>query len=408
MSATSSERDAKCPAHVPSELWWDNSLANFARESDDPFLKVSQLHAGPELIYASGMTRGRPGWVPTSFSVLEQVFLHAEDFSSGTTNDATLLLGVDWKLNPLEIDPPEHSKYRRILQPLFQPSAVSKLEDYVRQTARELIVRFEDKGSCEFIGDFASLFPSYIFLELMGLPKEMLPQFLTWETSFMRGETLDIRITAVRSIKDYLEAYIEQRGREPRRDDLVDTIMHAEVDGRNMTRGEVMGMCFLLYLGGLDTVLSSLGWHYRYLASHPELQQQLIAEPSLIPGAVDDFLRAFGVTGTYRTVMRDRQLAGVQLKQGDLILVGTYLACRDARQYSDPDRVDPLRKARHLSLATGPHNCLGVHLARLELRVVLEEFLSRFRNIRIPEGEEASWHTDGVWGVDRLPLTWDR
>jgi cytochrome P450 len=398
----------KLPEHVDAKLFWDHDLTHYSSELDDPYVAVSRLYDGPELLYARSLSRGEPGWLPTRYALVEEIFTRAGDFQSGGTQDASKLLGVDWLLNPLEIDPPDHAKYRRVLQPWFQPSAIRKYEPMVRRVAIELISKFEDSGRCDFIEDFASPFPSYIFLELMGLPKDMLGQFLHWESEFMRAPTMERRVQAARDIKDYLESYVEQRRAEPRRHDLVDHILHAEVDGRPMNHGEVMGMCMVLYLGGLDTVLSSLGWHFRYLARHPELQRQLQQDPDLIPGAVEDFLRAFGVTATLRMVTRDLEFHGVSMKQGEFVAVPTYLAGRDPSQYREPGLIDPLRRPRHMTLATGVHNCLGIHLAKRELTVVLEEWLKRFDNIRIPEGEQEIWHAVGVWGVNYLPLTWDR
>lgn len=405
--ATQAPAAIAAPDHVPADRVWDHDIDHFAAELDDPFEAVSRLHDGPELIWARGGSRGMPAWVPTRYSLIEEVFLDAERFMSGDSNDAAELLGVDWRLNPLEIDPPAHRAYRQILQPYFLPSAINTMEPMVRKVATDLISEFEDEGGCEFIEQFAALFPSYIFLELMGLPRSMLPQFLEWENAFMRAPDMMDRVGAARAIKDYLETYLEERRSDPR-DDLVTAILTAEVDGRPLDEGEIMGMAMVLYLGGLDTVMSSLGWYFRYLAGDQELQARLRDNPSLIPGAVDDLLRAFGVTGTRRTVTRDMTFHGIDLKKGDWILVPTYLASRDPAQYESPHRIDPTRKARHLTLATGVHNCLGIHLAKREIKVVLEEWLARFSNIRIPEGEEAQWHTQGVWGVHHLPLVWDR
>ncbi len=401
------DHPATRPEHVPEHLFWDHAIAEFATEMDDPYKAVARHYDGPEIIYARSATRGKPGWIPTRFHLIEEVFVRAEDFISSKTDSVSTLLGVDWVLNPLEIDPPDHMKYRKVLQPWFQPSAIARLGDRISQACAELIGKFADKGRCEFVGDFASLLPSYIVLDLMGLPRGMLGQFLEWEHTFMRAPDVMERVGAIRAIKDYLEDTVKARRAAPRQDDLLDLTLHAEVDGRPMTHEEVMGMVMVLYIGGLDTVTSSLGWYFRHLALNPQLQQQLRDDSSLIPGAVDDLLRAYGVTDTGRTVSRDLELGGVKMKQGDWIIVPTYLAGRDPAQYDRPDVVDPHRKARHVTLATGVHNCLGIHLAKREIRITLEEWLKRCPNFRIPAGAEAKWHVEGVWGVSELPLEWD-
>ncbi|MBA3053523.1 MAG: cytochrome P450 [Sphingomonadales bacterium] len=401
------DHPATRPEHVPEHLFWDHDLDQFAMELDDPYKSVARLYDGPEIIYARATSREMPGWVPTRHDLIEEVFLRAEDFISSQNYSVSKLLDVEWVLNPLEIDPPAHMMYRKVLQPWFQPSAIARLGDRVRQVCGELIDKFAGTGRCEFIGDFASKLPSYIALDLIGLPREMLGQFMEWEHGFMRAPDVMERVAAIRAIKDYLQETIDARRGAPRQDDLIDLIIHAEVDGRPLDNGEVMGMVMVLYIGGLDTVTSSLGWHFRHLARDPGLQQALREDGSLIPGAVDDLLRAYGVTDTGRTVARDLELGGVKMKAGDWIVVPTYLASRDPRHYDRPDVVDPQRKGRHLTLASGVHNCLGIHLAKQEIRITLEEWLKRCPNFRIPEGAAVKWHVQGVWGVSELPLEWD-
>jgi cytochrome P450 len=154
-------------------------------------------------------------------------------------------------------------------------------------------------------------------------------------------------------------------------------------------------------------VYSTLGWIMRHLAGDQALQQRLRDNPQDIPKAVEEFARAFGVAAPHRNVKEDFTFHGVFMKKDDVVLMPTYMASRDPRAYENPHVIEIDRKARHLTFATGPHACAGIHLAKRELRVVIEAFLSRFRNIRIPEGENYAYHTGGVLGVDRLPLEWD-
>lgn len=396
------------PAHVPPELAWDGVISEFAAAFDDPFIGTSEhLHAGPDILYARGHFRDLPGWLLTRHDHIGEAYSNHELFSSADWAQTRQLLGVDWALNPLEIDPPMHDAYRDVLKPFFSPGAVNRLDGRVRQICRELIAAFEDKGGCEFIADFASLFPSYIFLSLMGMPREKLPQFLHWEHMYFRGETQEVRIEGLQAIFAYMTSYAAERRADPG-DDLMSAIVTAQIDGRLLDDGEVMGMAMVLYTGGLDTVLSSLGWYFRHLARDPALQARLKARPADIPHAVDEFLRAFGITNNRRLVTRDCEFHGVQMKKGDWISLPNYLASRDAREFADPHVIDIDRRPRHVTLARGIHFCLGAHLARREIKIVLEEFLSRFSNIRIPQGERERWHTQAVWGVDYLPLEWDR
>ena len=391
------------PDHVPASLYCDLDLKEFAAQFEDPFVGIQALQDRGEVIYVSDIGRGASGWLPTRYDVLNDIFMDAKRFSSADNIGVGPLMGVDWRLNPLEYDPPAHMGYRQVLQPFFLPSAVNGYDDLIRGVARELIARFADKRQINFVEDFASLFPSYVFLDLLGLPREELPQFFEWEHAFTRSPDMAVRAAGARSILHYLEAYVERRRSEPR-DDLVTGIINGQVKGRPLDHGEIMGMVMVLYFGGLDTVLSSLGWYFRYLALDQELQARLRAAPQDIPGTVDDLLRAFGVTGTRRTVVEDLEIRGVAMKQGDIVLMPTFLACRDDRQFADPHRVDPDRKARHLTLATGPHNCLGAHLAKREIKIVLEEWLAHIPTFRVAEGKPQRWDAAGVWAMTELWL----
>jgi cytochrome P450 len=395
------------PSHIPAHLVWEPHIDEFALEGADPFQGVARLHDGPDIIWSRQGTRNKPAWILTRHADIQSAFMDPARFSSGVNSDAADLLGVDWRLNPLEIDPPAHRLYRNLLQKWFQPSAINALEPRMREIARMLIARFENRSGCEFIEEFASQFPSYIFLAIMGMPNERLGEFLRWEGLYMRGADVSIRVDAIRNIMKFLELFIEARRGDPR-DDLVSAILGAEIDGRPLNHGEVMGMCMVLYLGGLDTVLSSLGWYMRHLAIDQPLQARLRDDPALIPDAANELLRAFGVTATRRAVTEDLEFQGVVMRAGDSVMLPTYLAGRDPREYSNPHAIDIDRpERRHVTLATGVHNCLGSHLARREIKIVLEEMLGRFRNIRIPKDARVSWHTKGVWGVNHLPLEWD-
>lgn len=404
--ATAFKRVDWAPDHVPVELCWDHDINTFAGELDDPFVAVSRMHDGPPIVWARATSHGQPAWVPTRYALIQEIFLDAKRFSSDQNIGVGRMMGVDWQLNPLEIDPPEHMAYRQVLQPWFQPSAINRLEPAIRRVASDLLSEFENKGGCEFIEDFAAQFPSRVFLELMGLPTSMLEQFFVWEHAFIRSTDPMERVNAAVSIKDYLAGYLEERRSDPR-DDIVTGILTAEIKGRPLNHGEMMGMAMVLYFGGLDTVLSSIGWYMAHIAKDQVLQQRLRDDPASIPAVIEEMLRAYGVVGTHRTVTEDLEFHGIHMKKGDRVLMPGYLASRDPAQYDDPHRIDPDRKARHLTLATGPHNCLGAHLARREIKVVLEEFLARFANIRIPAGEAVAWQTQGIWAVTQLPLTWD-
>ncbi|WP_373097294.1 cytochrome P450 [Zhongshania sp.] len=393
------------PDHVPENLVWRHSIDEFTRELDDPYLAGARLHNGPDIIWAQNAVLGKPAWVLTRHALIQEAYLAPDVFSSDRQNLA--LLGVDWKLNPLEYDPPEHQAYRKILNPFFTPRAMAELDVSVREVCDTLIAKFADLGGCEFISEFAEQFPSYIFLDFMGMPRDKLNDFLEWERVMIQAADPMKKFTAMKSVLTYMETYVEEQRNNPTTD-LMKGLFSARMDnGSPLSEGEIMGMCYLLYIGGLDTVFSALGWILRHLALDNPLQERLRANPQDIPQAVEELMRAYPVATTHREVKRDIHFHGVDMRVGDWVLFPTFLAARDPRVYDNPHVVDIDRRARHITFATGPHLCLGVHLARRELKTVVEAFLSRFKNIRIASGEHYSFHTGGVFGVDRLPLEWD-
>lgn len=401
-------RSFDIPSHVPKELFWNNSLEEFCHQGDDPFVAAARLHAleNPGLLYVRDLGRGVPGWMFTRYSTIEQGFQDWERFSSRRGSSAiSRLLGVDWYLIPLEVDPPQHQAYRRIIQPFFSAPAVDRLEEPVREMCHALIGKFERRGWCEFIGEFALQFPSSVFLALVGLPAEMQPQFLDWERDIFRGEPAE-RVTAARALLHYLEEFVARQRRRPK-SDLLKAIFTAEIDGRPLHEDEILGMLYLLYIGGLDTVYSALGFIFRHLALDHSLQVRLRASPGDTQKAVEELLRAFAVAAPSRTVAMDCEWHGVAMKKGDNVLLPTWLAARDPRVYQDPHVIDIDRVSRNLTFASGPHACVGLRLARREIRLVLESFVARFRNIRMIPGEAYEYHT-GQFGVDRLMLHWDR
>lgn len=407
---TSLVRPDYVPDHVPADLIWDHDLNEFARGLADPYRMGDHLRAtGKPLLYTRGATRGQPGWVPTGYAVMSEIFMDAENFSSHNQVGISEMLGTSISLIPLETDPPAHRGLRGVITPVLGPAAVARLEPMVRAICVELISAFEKAGDCDFMGDFAVPFPSYVFLELTGLPREMLPRFLEWEHRFIRGADPMDRMAALKEIAAYLAQHIEKRrsGVDPQRNDIIDAVLGATVEGKPLNRDQTLSICLTFYLGGLDTVMASLGWHMHYLATHPELQDQLRAEPKLIPAAVDEFYRAFGVTTTRRYLVRDMEFHGVQLRKGDRVLMPTSIAGRDPAMFENPDVVDPRRGGRPLTFATGIHNCAGAHLARREARYVIEEFLKRFRNIRVAPGKKPIYQTNGTWAFEYLPIQWD-
>lgn len=394
------------PGHVRPDLVWKQRFDAFTAEGDDPFLAVSRLHDGPPLVWSHDAAYGRPGWIATRSQVIADVFLDPATFSAERKGMIAEMLGEPVLLNPIEIDPPAHHGYRRNLNPVFTPKAIGELGEAVRASCHALIDRFAAAGECDFIRQFAVPFPTHIFLDLMALPRERAGDFLHWEEDLMRAADPIQRVAAARAIYAYLCEHKARQMAAPA-NALNRAITEGQFEGRALSHHEMMGMYYVLWVGGLDTVYSTLGWAMRHLATHPELQQQLRADPALIPQAVEEFTRAFAVVVTHRQVARDCEFHGANLKAGEEIHLPLMLANRDPAIFADPHRIDIGRRPRHLGFGTGVHSCLGVHLAKRELVTVIASFLERFRSIRLKPGEASRHHTGRTFGLDYLPLEFE-
>jgi cytochrome P450 len=394
------------PDHVPEALAWDQAYNDFtASGGDDPFLTLSALHDGPGMLWCRRIDPWNSGWLPTRHALIREVLTDSETFSSVGDVAFMSAIGLDWRLVPLEYDPPDHHLYRKALEPFFSPSAVNEMDGAVRAICDQLIDGFGGPA-CEFIGEFAEKFPSYVFLDIMGMPRERLPQFLEWERGMLHGQTRETQAEAMAAILAYLQEFIRDQ-RDAPTSALMKSVMSARYNDRPLTETEILSICYVMYIGGLDTVYSTLGWILWSLARDQPLQDRLRAHPEDMTKAIDELLRAFSVTGSQRRVARDVDFHGVQLRKGDRVLIALALAGRDPAVYADPHVVDIDRPVRHIAFGTGAHTCLGLRLAKREIRIVLESFLSRFRRIRIPDGARHAFHTGVVIGIDRLPLAWD-
>lgn len=334
---------------------------------------------------------------------------HPEVFSSAP---GAVDIGQDQPLIPLQVDPPDHAKYRRLLDPEFSPKRMRELEPDVRVLVNQLIDGFVDQGECEFHEDFATPLPSAIFLRLMGLPQSDLALLLQWRDETIRPDTDDleeaarIRDAVGGKVTAYFEEQLEVRRQHPD-DGLLSRIAIGEVDGRPLTQGEMLGTCHLLMLAGLDTVTATLDCMVAYLAQHPDERARLVANPALVDGTVEELLRhETPVTMVARVVKEDATIGGVDIKAGDGCAVLIGAANGDPHEFDAADVVDFERGAnRHLAFGAGPHRCLGSHFARLELRVAIEEFHRRIPNYRIAEGAEIHYSA-GIRQADHLPLVW--
>lgn len=375
---------------------------------ENPFETIiPKIHEGPAVFYTDNISFRQPGWVVRRAADLRKIYADTENFHKRGNTGFSRMIGESWDVIPTELDPPMHTAFRQALNPIFSPSKMMQLDGMVRARARHYIDLFKDKGSCEFVQDFAVNFPISIFLDLIGLPQDRSPEFLDWENKILHGSDHEARITSVRAVKDLLLETIADRKKNPG-DDLISKTLQLEVDGRKWSDDEVFGHSFNLYIGGLDTVTSNLSLHFHHLATHPEDQATMRSNSfSQNVVAIEELLRGYAAVSTNRICSKPYELDGQTMMPGDFVIMSTPLAGRDPEAYESPNEIRLDRKPTHVTLGHSIHRCLGQHLARRELQTAIEEFLKVIPDFRVEPGYKVPFFLGNVMHIPELPLSWN-
>lgn len=352
------------------------------------------------------------GVVVTTRAAMTEVFRHPEIYSSqmpaGHFGNARPLI-------PIEVDPPDQRKFRKVLDPLFTPKHLEYLAGPIETLVNDLIDGFIDEPEIDFAQCFSVPFPSQVFLTMFGLPMQDLPRFLAMKDGIIRPfhvlgtslndpRTQELRDASAASIYDYFNEVLDQREGE-RRNDLLSHFLGAEVEGERLTREEILDICFLLLIAGLDTVSASLDCFFRYLAEHPDERAALVADPAISPLVVEELLRwESPVMLVSRIATQDTELGGCPIRAGDKVHPFLGSGNTDDSEFPDADVIRWGRKAnRHIAFGAGIHRCLGSNLARLELRIALRVWHSRIPHYRVKPGTDLVY-TIGVRSVDSFPM----
>lgn len=404
------------PDHVPDAAVYDFDMFMDPGLLEDPHERVRQiLREAPSVFWTP---RNNGHWVAMGHEAAFQVARDWERFSSEYApreDQAEMLrmLPADAphipRVRPISLDPPDHGKYRAALAAAFGPRAIKARTEEIRTLAARLIDAVADQGRCEFVAAVAEPLPVLVFLKMMGLPGERLADFRDLVHKLLAPGLLDPLESAwrMRAIADALGEVIRARRDDPR-DDLISLLWATEIDGEPMTMEIMEDFCVLLFIAGLDTVINAIGHAVRHLATHPDLQARLRADPALIPEAVEEMLRRYSFVTLVRRATEDMQFGGWPLKRNERVMFSLAGAGLDPAHWRTPETFDLGREDKaHIAFGAGPHRCLGSHLARLELQLLYAELLGRLPTFRLDKDQPILFRAGNVMAVERLPIRWD-
>jgi cytochrome P450 len=353
-------------------------------------------------------------WLPTRYEDVTTIAHDVEHFSSRqvavipvgpgydpAVSDANLPAG----LPPISADPPEHTWSRRLLLPWFSHRKVAEYEVLTRDLCRRLVDGLVARGRGDGAADYAQQIPVRVIAGVLGVPTDMADTFTGWVRDVLEFAHIPERRDRSRTaLVTYFKGLIEERRDQPG-DDLISNLLHSEVDGHPVPDEFVLGTAVLTLIAGVDTTWSAIGsslWHF---ATHPVDRKRFVAEPDLRATAVEELLRAYSPVTMARVVNEDVNFAGCPMHAGDKVLLNFPAANRDPEAFPDADTVIIDREInRHVAFGVGIHRCAGSNLARMELRVALEEWLTRIPEFRIEDGAEVTWAGGQVRGPRAMPM----
>jgi cytochrome P450 len=310
---------------------------------------------------------------------------------------------------PITSDPPVHTWARKLLLPPFSVTQVARFEPETRKLCGELIDGFIANGRADGAADYAQQIPPRVIADMLGIPKEDAATFTEWVRGFLElGLTNpELRQESANNIFKYMYDRIQERKENLREDDLLSYLLTQKVDGEPVPEPHVLGTCFLLMVAGIDTTWSSIGSAIWHLAQHPEDRARLIAEPELMNNAVEELLRAYSPVTMARYVAEDVEYGGCPMKEGDKVLMNFPAANRDPSVFENPDTVIIDRaKNPHIAFGVGIHRCAGSNLARMEMKVSIEEWLKRIPDFRLEDPDAVTWAGGQVRGPRKMGIVW--
>jgi len=407
-------RDGDAPVGVRNEIItgpvsdWATDFSHLEPEwAADPYRIQDDLRQRCPIAHTA---RFGGAWLPTRYEDVAAIAYDTERFSSRSIILSNFRppreLAPIGGSPPISSDPPFHHDARKLLLPAFTKSEIAKQEPGTSRFCHSLIDAFGERDVVDAATAYAQHIPMRVIADMLGFPSEDGPQFREFVEDLLEGINLppDERIERVSRLFDYLLAQVHEHLDHPR-EDLTSYLINAELYGRKLEPSHVVGAMALLLIAGIDTSWSAIGASLWHLAKTQADRRRLIAEPRLLPTAIEEFLRAYAPVTMARLVKEDMNWHGVDMSADDWVLLSFPAANRDPAQFDQADEVVIDREVnRHAAFGLGIHRCLGSHLARMELRVALEVWLERIPEFSLADPSAVTWAAGQIRGPRALPL----
>jgi cytochrome P450 len=399
-----SPSESYLPEHPPVTDWVNDFDHTDPTWTEDPFPIWDQLRAASPVVHTE---RFLGCYMPTTYQAVKEIAYDTEHFSSRRVIVRDVRPEVTGKAPPITSDPPEHKPAKQLLLPPFTPDAMKKLEPRVRAICNELIDEFIADGRCDAAARYTKHVPVRAIAHMLGIPEKDGDLFIKWIHQILELGIKDDNelMSGVREMTGYFTEHLEQRKQQPG-DDLISKLMQAKgPDGQPLADDHVLGSLRLLLIAGIDTTWSAIGSSLWHLARTPSDRERLIADPGLIPTAIEEFLRAYSPVTMAREVMKETTISGCPVRSGNMVLLSFPAANRDPAMFPDADKVMIDRKEnRHAAFGLGIHRCVGSNLARMEMTVAIEEWLKRIPDFRLDPAGKVAWSEGTVRGPRQLPM----
>lgn len=405
------------PAHVPESVVYDFDMFADPAYNADPHKRILDLVKNAPPIFWTPRHGGH--WMFISHAANFDAARDTAGFSNELVPQA-YVKAMMAKMPPgsphipqpvpINLDPPEHAKYRLPLQRVFSPKTVEALKVDIRALAAELIDKIVAKGHSEFMTDVAEPLPVEVFLKMLGLPLERMHDYRALVKEHMSDTEHDPKkaLARLQKVAAIMHDVVIDRRDHPR-DDILSLLWKTEIDGKPMAIEDMENFGVLLFIAGLDTVMNGMGHGVRHLAEDQELQTKLREQPQLIGEATEELLRRYTFTVPPRRVNKDLEFHGLQFKENERVMLFLPAADLDPKEFANSDKFDLSRENKtHIAFNAGPHRCLGSHLARVELQICYEELLKRVPQFRLDPEHKPTYKCGHVVGPETLHLIWGK